>query len=333
MSSWAAIENQSYLNSISLTVVNAVHHNDDKLDWELTVEDKSGKHFSLQIWQKHDPLIEWEAGNEYEIRNAYGQTWSNGQKKRLHSSGKWAVDRLEDSSDCRLMVMGDSHVGRKEHPSNPYQSIDCAGKFKEAIEAAMDYGVDCIVHTGDVFHDSVSEEDCEIVDSAFKQIQNVGIEFYYIRGNHECERGDRLLEHWKQQNVAVHLDMNGVAIAEDMMIYGYDHIHGSKFSVDDMDVPLFLSGSVSILVLHQTLAPATLGAKVDLDAINGKSADDFDYVVSGHHHDPKRSEWNNSEFLYAGSTEDISTNSDPSDPSVWFISVDGNAITTNRYKL
>lgn len=333
MSSWGAIEDRSYLDSISVTVTEAVHHNDEKLDWRLTVEDSSGKQFELEIWNKHDPLTEWDEGAEYEIRNAYGQTWSNGRKKKLHSSRKWSADRTESSYDCRLMVMGDSHIGRKEHPSKPYQSIDCAGKFNQAVEAAVAHDVDCVVHTGDVFHDYTIEEDCNTVNSAFERMQNAGIKFYYILGNHECDRGNRLLRRWERRGVATHLDMDGSEIVNGVKTYGYDHRLGSKFSVEEMDVPTLLMNSVSILVLHQTLAPFRAGADVDLDEINAKPFGGFDYVVSGHLHDPEQPNWEEGEFLYAGSTEDLSKNQDASDPSVWFLTVEDGSVDTHRQRL
>lgn len=333
MSSWEAIEDRSYLDSISVTVVEAVHHNDEKLDWRLTVEDSSGNQFELEIWNKHDPLTEWKEGAEYEIRNGYGQTWDNGRKKKLHSSGKWSADRVESSPDCRLLVMGDSHVGRKEHPSKPYQSIDCAGKFELAIEVAVAHNADSILHTGDVFHDYATEGDCETIDSAFKRMREADIDFYYILGNHECDRGTRLLQRWERRDVATHLDMDGSGVTDDVKVYGYDHRPGSKFSVEEMDVPTLLMNSVSILVLHQTLAPFRFGADVNLDEINGKSLGGFDYVVSGHLHDPERPNWDDGEFLYAGSTEDLSTNSDASEPSVWFLTVEGETVDTLRRKL
>lgn len=333
MSSWEAIEDRSFLDSITVTVTEAVHRNDEKLNWRLTVEDSSGNQFELEIWNKHNPLTEWEEGEEYKIRNGYGQTWHNGRKKKLHSSGKWSADRVDSSPDCRLMVMGDSHVGRKEHPNNPYQSIDCAGKFKQAVEAAVAHGADSILHTGDVFHDYATEEDCETVDDAFERMRDADIDFYYILGNHECDRGNRLLREWERRGIATHLTMDGSEVTDNVRVYGYDHRNGSKFSVEKMDVPTILMSPVSILVLHQTLVPFRSDAEVDLDEINNKPFGGFDYVVSGHLHDSEQPSWEDGEFLYAGSTEDLSKNSDASDPSVWFLTVEDNAIDTLRRKL
>lgn len=333
MTSWEAIDNQSYLDSIFVIVIEAVHHNGEKLDWRLTVEDSSGKQFELEIWNKHDSLIEWQENAEYVVRNGYGQTWDNGEKKKLHSSKKWSVDRIDSVLDCRLMVMGDSHVGREEHPSKPYQSIDCAGKFDQAITVAVAQDADAVLHTGDVFHDYATEEDCETVDTAFKRIRDANIDFYYILGNHECDRGTYLLRRWERRGVATHLDMDGSTITDDVMVYGYDHRHGSKFSVEEMDVPTLLMSSVSILVLHQTLVPFRSNADVDLDEINSKPIGGFDYVVSGHLHDPERPDWADGEFLYAGSTENLSKNSDASDPSVWVLNVRGGKVDTARRKL
>lgn len=229
--------------------------------------------------------------------------------------------------------MGDSHIGRKKHPSNPYRSVDCAGKFKQAIEAAVDHDVDSILHTGDVFHDYATEGDCDTVDSAFERMQSSGIDFYYVLGNHECDRGNRLLERWEAHGVATHLDMDGSEVTEKVKVYGYDHRPGSKFSVEDMDIPFSLIESTSILVLHQTLAPFRSRADVDLDEINSRPLGGFDCVVSGHLHDPEQPNWDDGEFLYVGATEDISTNNDASDPSVWFLIVEGEKIDTHRWKL
>jgi predicted phosphodiesterase len=333
VSTWNAIEDRSFLDSISVTVVESNHLDDEKLDWRLTVEDTSGTQFELEIWQTHDPLTTWEEGVAYEIRSGYGQTWDGGREKKLHSSKKWSVDRVDTTHDHRLLVMGDSHVGRDEHPSKPYRSIDCAGRFREGIETAISHDADCIVHTGDVFHDHVTESECETVESAFQRLQDTETAFYYVLGNHECERGNRLLREWERHGVATHLDMRGVALSDDVRLYGYDHRPGSDFTVDEMDVPRLRADSTAILVLHQTLAPFRETADVSLTEINERSGAGFDYVLSGHLHDPERPDWAGGEVLYAGSMEDLSTNPSPSDPSVWSLTVDDGEIDTRRRKL
>jgi len=333
VSTWEDIEDRSYLDSISVSIIDAEHCDKEHLDWRLTARDESGTEFKLEIWQKHDPLLDWEAGGEYEIRDAYGQTWDDEESKKLHSSRKWSADRVDSSYDCRLVVMGDSHVGRAEHPSKPYKPIDCAGKFEAAIEQAVAHDADCVVHTGDVFHDAVPESDCETVDSAMELLDDAGIEFYYILGNHECDRGTRLLRRWEQRGVATHLDMDGSEVAPGVKLYGYDHRPASEFSVAAMDLPLMLLDSTSILALHQTLAPFRPDAAADLDEINEQPVGGFDYVVSGHLHNPERPEWNDGEFLYAGSTEDLSKTPDASDPSVWLLTVADGSVETRRQKL
>ena len=333
MSTWENIKDRSYLELIPVTVVEAEHRNDDKLDWRLTVRDESGTEFELEIWQKHNPLLDWEAGGEYEIRDAYGQTWDDDESKKLHSSRKWSADRVDSSYDCRLLVMGDSHVGRAEHPSKPYKPIDCAGKFEAAIEHAIVQDADCVVHTGDVFHDTVPESDCETIDSAMELLADAGIEFYYVLGNHECDRGNRLLRRWQKRGVATHLDVDGFDVSPGVKLYGYDHRPASEISVPAMGLPSTVLDPTSLLVLHQTLAPFRPDADVNLDEINEQPVGGFDYVVSGHLHNPERPEWNDGEFLYAGSTEDLSKNPDASDPSVWILTVADGSVGTRRKKL
>lgn len=173
----------------------------------------------------------------------------------------------------------------------------------------------------------------DISDFNCDAFTNVGIDFYYILGNHECDRGTRLMKRWEDRGVATYLDMEGSDVTDDLKIYGYDHRPGSKFSVEEMNVPTLLMDSGSILVLHQTPVPFCSSADVDLDEINSKPLGSFDYVVSGHLHHPERPNWDNGELLYAGSTEDLSKNSDASDPSVWFLIVNDDAIETHCRKL
>ena len=171
MSSWEAIRHHTFLDSISVTVTEAVHHDREKLDWRLTVEDSSGKQFEVEISKKHNPLTNWEEGAEYEIQNGYGQTWDEGRRKKLHSSKKWSAERIDSSPDCKVMVMGDSHIGKRKHSAYPYSTVDCAGKFKQAISVAVDRNVDYILHTGDVFDDSATKEDRDTADRAFQMME------------------------------------------------------------------------------------------------------------------------------------------------------------------
>lgn len=213
------------------------------------------------------------------------------------------------------------------------RSIDCAGRFREGVETAISHDADCIVHTGDVFHDHVTESECETVETAFQRLQDTGTTFYYVLGNHECDRGTRLLRQWERHGVASHLDMQGVALSSGVKLYGYDHRPGSEFSVDGMGVPRLRANSTAILVLHQTLAPFRDTAGVSLTEINERSVTGFDHVLSSYLHDPERPDWGDGEILYAGSMEDLSTNPSPSDPSVWILTIDDGEIDTRRWKL
>lgn len=333
MTSWGAINDREFLPSITVEVVRATHEDGPKKDWDLTVSDPQGTQFPLEVWQKHDPLLDWKTGMKYEIQNAYGQTWNGGSRKKLHSSKKWSAQPVGSAHDARLVVMGDTHVGRETHPKNAYQSIDCARKFKEAVEIAIARGADSIVHTGDVFHDSVSEADCRTVDSAFQLMRDEDIQFYYILGNHECDRGKRLLSRWETEGVAIHLSTDGEETSEGVYLYGYDHRPGSELVVEEMGLPPVLLNSPSILVLHQTLAPFRANANVDLSEICDTSLGSYDYVVSGHLHDPERQQWEGGEFLYAGSTEDLSKNYNASDSSIWVLTVTDGDIDTQRHKV
>ena len=318
---------------MSVTVRRAVHLDDERLDWRLTVTDSAGTEFEVEIWQTHDPLTEWEVGVTYVIRGGYGQTWNDGTSKKLHSSKKWSADRVDTSHDCRLMVMGDTHIGRANHPSKPYRSIDCVGRFREAVEVGLTHDVDGIVHTGDVFHDAVTRSECRTVDETFERMREYDVQFSYVLGNHECERGTRLLRQWENRGVGTHLDMSGSQVADGVTVYGYDHVADARFSVDDMDVPTTLPDRFNLLVLHQTLSPFRRRAHVDLDEINERTREGFDYVVSGHLHDPEKPAWEQGEFLYAGSVENLSVNPAPSDPSVWLLTVKDGSVDTRRRRM
>jgi DNA repair exonuclease SbcCD nuclease subunit len=316
-------------------VVDAVNHDGKKLDWRLTVEDSNRRRFKLEIWKKHDPLIEWKEGEYYEIRDGVGQVWTKESKqKKLHSSGEWSAERIDPPPDCSVMVMGDSHVGQKRHSGYPNPPVDCAQKFKQAVTVGINRGVDYVVHTGDVFYESVTEGECNTVNEAFQMMADAGTKFLYILGNHECDRGNRLLQRWDNNGVAIHLDQDGIPLTSDVRVRGHDYQPGSTLSVANMALPDVLINTDDILVLHQTLGPFHDEPDADLNEINAGTAGGFEYVFSGHIHDPERPDWDEGTFVYTGSVEDLSTKPDSGDPSVWFLDVnDGEISGPERHKL
>jgi hypothetical protein len=87
----------------------------------LSVRDKNGREFDLNIWSKHDIDQDWREGQWYALEDARGKVWkpSHGTtQKRLSSTKDLKVTELGEDFDPN----GGSTRGTVETASEPQQS-------------------------------------------------------------------------------------------------------------------------------------------------------------------------------------------------------------------
>lgn len=163
-------------------------------------------------------------------------------------------------------------------------------------------------------------------------MEEVTVPFYFVRGNHRSDRGDRLLD---TQNVVTTVDTAGVSVESKIRIFGLDHDPEGEISLDVLPAPETVAEPFSILLLHQTLRQLSGEGihHVDLRELGKGTISQYDYILSGHHHDAACTDWNGTSVLYTGAAENMSTNTAATDRVAWVLSVDGDSTTLERYDI
>ncbi len=302
---------------------------------EVLLTDSTGNSITLVDYSGANNSAEWAVGYRYRISNCKVLGGSSGENLYLAPSKKTRIEALgPESSDTQLLIIGDTHIGREEHPGTG-QSIDPINALAKAVKYGIDRGVDAVVHVGDIFHDSAIEKHGAVTQlEVFNPLIEAGIPFYFIRGNHASEAGEKLLDVMTDQ-LARHLDTNGIAVDSDTRIFGIDHVHGTEFSPHQYQFPQTVPESTNVLVLHQRLKQLS-GANrrnVDLNQLQRQFSRQFDAVVCGHQHDGDRTMWNGIPVLYTGASEFMSINEGSNDRIAWLLSVEDHRVNLSRYDI
>lgn len=324
------IKDDQDLDLIEVEVLEADIGTGSKREYELTVADTLGESFRVIIWATHDVSIKWREGASYELSHARGDTWNDGTNRILHSTNRFTAERIGD--DVSLLVMGDTHIGREVRTNDTGAPHRCARSFLTAVSYATHFDADAVIHTGDIFDDQVTTEDIVIARSSLEILEENGIPFYYIFGNHETARGKYLLEE-DYESVATQIDTEGVRIADKVEIVGSDYISSNRFSISAADFPQSPNVDKRILVLHQDLAPVRDNGDVNLRSLINPPAVEFNYILSGHLHDTEKHPWKGIDVHYTGSTAKISTKPNADDPAVWLLTVTTDGVEPERINL
>lgn len=120
--SWETIpENERISGQFLLQVTDVEQLNGDRKTARLSVRDKNGRKFDLNIWSKHDIDQDWREGQWYALENARGKVWesSNGTtQKQLSSTKDLKVTKLTKDFDPNV----GSVKGTSESVSQPQRS-------------------------------------------------------------------------------------------------------------------------------------------------------------------------------------------------------------------
>jgi predicted phosphodiesterase len=300
---------------------------------EVELVDSVGNPFRLVDFDGANITIEWKSNHRYRISKCSVNEGGGGYELELATSKKTEIVPLgPDSSTTELLVVGDTHVGREEHPGTG-EVIDPIGAFSSIVDYGLEVGVDAVIHTGDIFHNTVKKEDINLAKKqVFSRLRKASTPFYYVRGNHGTEAGYDLLTE-KTNDYISGLDSRGTAVKDDVRLYGIDHHEMGDIPWNNLNFPEALREEVSVLVLHQTLEqlPGSNGQSVDVKRIQSRAPRQFDFIVSGHHHDASCTKLNGSTVMYTGAAECMSKNKDPIDRVAWLIRSVNGYVTCERY--
>jgi DNA repair exonuclease SbcCD nuclease subunit len=203
-----------------------------------------------------------------------------------------------------VLHTADTHVGYRQYNS-PERREDFAAAFERVLEDAVEADVDAVIHAGDVFHDRRPGL-VDLLDtiSALRRLDDAGIPFLAVVGNHEDKRDAQWLDLFETLGLATHLDETGTAVG-DVTLYGLDYVPPSRR--DDLDYEFDPPETDhAALVAHgqfAPLAPSIRGPTWDVEAVIRTSNVAFDAVLLGDDHEADRAEVADTWVTYSGSTE------------------------------
>lgn len=297
--------------------------------------DRDGNPLRLVDYEGAEITATWELHHRYCISRCRVQQGGDGYAIELAPSKRTRIEPLgPDEASTTLLVVGDSHFGRREHPKTG-EPIDPIEAVSTATRFAITQEVDAVVHTGDIFHDTATPVTAYYAEKEiFEPLAEREIPFYYVQGNHRAEAGDTLLANRAGEMVS-QLDTAGSVVNNAVRLFGIKHHADGNIPVNTLGFPSSVKEPVSILVLHQTLdyLSGQSVQSVDLGNILRQYVPGFDAVVSGHHHDAMISDRDGVTVMYAGASERMSTNSQPVDRVAWLLTIADGTVACERYDI
>ncbi|MFC4358785.1 DNA double-strand break repair protein Mre11 [Halobium salinum] len=204
----------------------------------------------------------------------------------------------------RVIHTGDTHVGYQQYHS-PARRQDFLDAFAAVVEDAVDDEADAVVHAGDLFHDRRPElQDLLGVLSVLRTLDDAGIPFLAIVGNHEATRGGQWLDLFENLGLATRLGSEPTVVG-DTAFYGLDHVPESRR--DDLEYQFAeTDAAYRALVGHGLFTPFA-HANWDTETVLDSANVDFDAVLLGDNHEADTAEVLGTWVTYCGSTERAST--------------------------
>lgn len=251
------------------------------------------------------------------------------------NSGRYILEnsqKFKDNNIIKFMHISDSHLGynhnsftiNKETKRN-FKLEDLYKNFDYCISKAIEFEVDFIIHTGDLFH--VSRPNYQVILTCMKileKLTSTNIKFIVIAGNH-----DRSYSYGSSSPVEflnyvpniypisrynlIDLSIKGkvvriMGIAYQSKSPEENILELIKDSYENKDIQI---ADYSILMLHQTLTSGSRGSEFyteDTPVIERNLPTDFDYIACGHLHKKQHFSHplkNDLPIAYAGSTDKI----------------------------
>lgn len=301
---------------------------------EVELVDTVGNPLHLVDYAGANLSVKWRQNHRYRIAHCDVNNGGQTSELQLEPSKKTSIEPLGSPETVELLVIGDTHIGRTEHPKTGAK-IDPLSAFNTAINEGIERDVAAIIHVGDIFHETATPLHAEFMQQdILTPLRNAAIPFYYVEGNHTSEAGRESLKEASEDFVHC-LDLTGTTVGAAVRIYGLNHYPMGDIEWANVQFPRAMNESTSILVLHQTLdqLSGTGPKSVDLERIQERAPKRFDFILSGHHHDALRCRWQGTPVMYTGAAETMSKNEAPDDRIAWFLHVENGSVSLERYDI
>jgi exonuclease SbcD len=205
----------------------------------------------------------------------------------------------------RLLHISDTHLGNRQYGSD-VRRADFAEAFEEAIDYAIAEAVDAVIHTGDLF----DSRDPRLPDlnrciEALQRLDDAGIPFLGIVGNHERKMDDQYLDLIGKTGVSERLEESPRMVNDEVAVYGIDAVTKPAWHAMDFDLEQPPEDVYTILCMHQLLHPPVpeIFAEHPLDDVLDRVNIDLDTLALGDYHETEGTIEDGTRVWYAGSTE------------------------------
>ena len=204
----------------------------------------------------------------------------------------------------QLLHTGDTHIGYRQYHSSARRA-DFLAAFERVAADAIEADVDAVVHAGDLFDDRrPALTDVMGALSVLRTLDDAGIPFYGVVGNHESKRDSQWLDLFERLGVATRLGSTAVQVG-DTAVYGLDFVPRSqrKQLAYEFDAPP-AAAEHAVLVSHGLFEPFEHGDWNSRRLVR-ESPVRFDALLLGDDHTPRtrRLDDGGPWLTYPGSTE------------------------------
>jgi len=195
---------------------------------------------------------------------------------------------------------GDTHIGYQQYHESERRA-DFLAAFEHVVADAVADGVDAVVHAGDLFHDRRPElQDILGTLSALRDLDDAGIPFLAIVGNHEGKRDAQWLDLFASLGLATWLGAGPTTVG-DTAFYGLDFVPRAQRDALDYEFESH-DAAHAALVAHGLFEPFA-HADWDTEELLAEATVDFDALLLGDNHAADRAEVAGTWVTYCGSTE------------------------------
>lgn len=216
-----------------------------------------------------------------------------------------SVRSMVESMKTQLLHVSDTHLGNRQYGSDTRRE-DFADAFEQAVEIALDEGVDAVIHTGDLF----DSRDPRLPDlnrciEILEPLREADIPFLGIVGNHERKMDDQYLDLIRKTKTAERLDTSPYTVNDEVAVYGIDAVTKPAWHSSDFTLEAPPDDTFTILCMHQLLEPLVpeLFADHNVDEVLDRVNVDLDAVALGDYHETVGAVEQGAKVWYAGSTE------------------------------
>jgi DNA repair exonuclease SbcCD nuclease subunit len=210
----------------------------------------------------------------------------------------------------RILHVSDTHLGNRQYGDDTRRE-DFADAFDAAIDLAIDEQVDAVIHTGDLFDDpQPGVPDVNRCLDTLAKLNDAGIPFYGIVGNHERKLDEQWLDLIDRFDLVHHLDETPVLVNNDVALYGIDAIRAPSWNTYEFELeepPT--SADVTIVCMHhlfEELVPPQQ-ANYELQEVIDRLNITPTAIALGDYHGYTEETVDSVQAFYPGSTERCST--------------------------